>query len=29
MVIETPKYDHRDREMDPINLRVLRRLLAK
>jgi deoxyribonuclease-4 len=27
MVIETPKYDQRDREMDPINLRVLRRLL--
>jgi deoxyribonuclease-4 len=27
MVIETPKYDHRDREMDRINLRVLRRLL--
>jgi deoxyribonuclease IV len=28
MLIETPKYDHRDREMDPINLRVLRRLLG-
>ena len=29
MVIETPKFDHRDRDMDPINLRILRRLLAK
>jgi len=27
MVIETPKHDQRDREMDLINLRVLRRLL--
>jgi deoxyribonuclease-4 len=29
MVIETPKYDRRDRDMDPINLKVLRRLLAR
>jgi deoxyribonuclease-4 len=28
MVIETPKHDHKDREMDSINLRLLRRLLA-
>ena len=29
MIIETPKYDARDREMDPVNLRLLRRLVGQ